>query len=157
MIRMSFDFSKIHAKLDQIAEQAREAARPAAQAGAQVFYDEVRARAPVGSKDEHYFYGMSAKKAPKGAKKARAYAFTRGNLRNSVYQYRLRHHDEGLRVTYVVSWNHKEAPYGAMVEYGTSRAAAKPFLRPAFDAAQGRANGAVKKTMMLRIKQALKK
>jgi len=32
-----------------------------------------------------------------------------------------------------------------------------PLLRPAFDAAQGRANGAVKKTMMLRIKQALKK
>ena len=34
---------------------------------------------------------------------------------------------------YHITWNHKDAPHGFMVEYGTSRAAKHPFLRPAFD------------------------
>lgn len=157
MISMSFDFSKVHAKLDQIAATARASTYPAAQAGAQVFYDEVRARAPVGDQDEHYFYGDAAKKAPKGRKKAQAYLLKRGGLRDAVYQYRRRYYDDGGRATYLVSWNHREAPHGFMVEFGTSRAAPRPFFRPAYDAAHDRAVAAVKKTMVMRVKEVLHK
>lgn len=157
MISMRFDFSKIHAKLDQIAQTARDAARPAAQAGAQVFYDEVRIRAPVGDQAEHEFYGDASKKAPKGKKKAKAYLLKRGGLRDAVFQYRRRHYDEGNRATYLVSWNHKKAPHGYMVEFGTSRAAPRPFLRPAYEAAHDRAVAAVKKTMVMKVKEVLRK
>jgi HK97 gp10 family phage protein len=35
--------------------------------------------------------------------------------------------------TYRVSWNKKKAPHGHLIEFGTSRAPAYPFIRPAFD------------------------
>lgn len=155
MINASFDFSKINARLDKITQAAKEAVRPAAQAGAQVFYDEVRERAPVGDQAEHLFYGDAAKKAPKGRKKAQAYLLKRGGLKDAIYQYRLRYYDDGGRSTYAVSWNHKEAPHGYMIEFGTSRASARPFLRPAYDAVRDKAIGAVKKTMAISIKRAI--
>ncbi len=136
------DTSKITARLDRMAGNLQSAVIPAAQAGAQVFYEEVRARAPVGTKAEHYFYGEAAKKARKGNKKAKAYLFSRGTLKDSIYQYRKRYYDDGGHATYVIAWNHREAPYGYMVENGTSHSAAHPFLRPAYDAAADRAQHA---------------
>jgi HK97 gp10 family phage protein len=35
--------------------------------------------------------------------------------------------------TYRISWNKRTAPHGHLLEYGTSRAPAKPFIRPAYD------------------------
>jgi HK97 gp10 family phage protein len=34
---------------------------------------------------------------------------------------------------YRVSWNKKKAPHGHLIEFGTSRTPAYPFIRPAFD------------------------
>ena len=34
---------------------------------------------------------------------------------------------------YRISWNKSRAPHGHLLEYGTSRAPAYPFMRPAFD------------------------
>jgi HK97 gp10 family phage protein len=34
---------------------------------------------------------------------------------------------------YRISWNRSKAPHGHLVEFGTSRAPAHPFIRPAFD------------------------
>jgi hypothetical protein len=36
------------------------------------------------------------------------------------------------RKVYDISWNHQKAPYGFMVEFGTRKAAAHPFLNPAW-------------------------
>lgn len=119
-------------------------------------YEEVKRRAPVGSAAEHYFYGSAAKKAAKGDKKARAYLFTRGNLKRSIYQF----HNKKLSVkgkdVYSISWNHKKAPYGNFVEYGHSGYAASPFLRPAYDAVRAKAMRAVKTRMREEIKKAIK-
>jgi HK97 gp10 family phage protein len=35
--------------------------------------------------------------------------------------------------TYRISWNKRLAPHGHLIEFGTSRAPAHPFIRPAFD------------------------
>lgn len=34
---------------------------------------------------------------------------------------------------YRISWNKRKAPHGGLIEYGTSRSPAYPFVRPAFD------------------------
>lgn len=148
MISASFDFSKINARLDKITVAARESTRAAAQAGAQVFYDEMRARVPV-SDHAHFFYGRSSRKT--GVR----YYFEPGNLRDSIYQYRLRYYDDGGKTTYAIAWNQRKAPYGHMVEFGTSRAPAHPFLRPTYDAVRGTAVEAVKQVMAAELKKVL--
>lgn len=54
-----------------------------------------------------------------------------GNLNRSIYMAK----DKGLsntaRAVYDVSWNKKIAPHGHLLEFGTSRAPAYPFVRPA--------------------------
>ncbi|MDZ7863381.1 HK97-gp10 family putative phage morphogenesis protein [Acidovorax sp.] len=154
MISGSADFTKLFARMDTIKVGAVEAARPAAQAGAQVLHDEVERRAPVGTEAEHYFYGKAAARAAKGDKKAKAYLFTRGNLKAAVYQYFNKRLSGNGRAVYSIAVNRQKAPYADMVENGTSRAAAQPYLRPAYDAASGRAVKAAKSTWARLVKKA---
>ncbi|WP_101048679.1 HK97-gp10 family putative phage morphogenesis protein [Macromonas nakdongensis] len=131
-IKVAFDDSKAQAKLDAMLAASRSAVRPAAQAGAEVLYQEARLRCPV-SEAPHFFYGTSYKKT------GQRYLFAPGTLRDSIYQVFSKDNSQGHgqgydRVTYHIAWNHQKAPYGFMVEFGTSRAPAHPFLRPAFDA-----------------------
>jgi len=121
----TLDLTGINAQLDQLTANARTSARKAAQAGAQVYYDEVRARVPVSAKPH----------STKGKKQT----FTPGTLRRAVYQAFVENESSAGQATYRVSWNKSHAFYGRFVEFGTAKMAAKPFLRPAFDAAQPRA------------------
>ena len=124
---IGFDFTGVFDSLDETPEAAGKAARVAAQAGAEEFYLEVRIRCPV-SAEAHYFYGRQSKKT--GVR----YLFQPGNLRDSIYQvYSKDKSIEGVKATYHIAWNHRKAPYGFMVEFGTPRAPASPFLRPAYD------------------------
>lgn len=149
MFSIEFDYAKIAKKLDGITEASKDALRPAAQAGAEIFYLEARMRAPV-SDGSHFFYGSSSKKS--GVR----YFFKSGNLRDSIYQYYNKRASTPEKAVYSISWNHRKAPYGYMVEYGTSRAPAHPFLRPAYDASAARARDAVLDVMRNSIKQATK-
>lgn len=108
---------------------------------AKVIYDEAHARVPV-STEGHWFYGTSFK-AQTGRKfrdgTARSdwaggtkYWFEPGTLKSSIYRVYSPEKSNEERKTYRISWNKKEAPYGSMVEFGTSRAPAHPFMRPAF-------------------------
>ena len=64
-----------------------------------------------------------------------------GNLSSSIYwAYSPERSTEGKK-TYRISWNTKKAPHGHLVEFGTSRAPAHPFVRPAF----GKVDEAIKK------------
>ena len=54
-----------------------------------------------------------------------------GNLRDSIYMARDDESSNDERATYVVSWNKRKAPHGHLLEFGTSRMAARPFVRPA--------------------------
>ena len=107
-------------QVEGIEQRLKDAIRPAAYAGAMVYYNEVRMRAP----------------------------YRTGRLRDSIY---IAHSDDnsqpGVRETYHVSWNKKQAPHGHLLEYGTRRMAARPFLRPAHDAAKARAEAAVMQTL----------
>jgi len=119
------DTAQFKQALSAKAKQMHAAARPAAQAGAQIIYAAAKANVPV-SKGAHWFNGTHSK-----------YQFNAGTLRDSIYQvYSKDKSREGL-ATYHVAWNHKKCPYGFMVEFGTSRAPAHPFLGPAIS--EGRA------------------
>lgn len=80
-----------------------------AAAMALVFYDEVRANAL-----KH---------------------FKTGTLYDAIYRVHSIERSTAERVVYEVSWNKTKAPHGHLLEFGTSRAPAYPFLRPAFAAA----------------------
>lgn len=107
---IAYDAKSALAGLDSIALGAQKQVRPAAQAGAQVFYDEVKQNV-----------GRLGRKT--------------GNLDSSIYQVFSKSNSSDKRATYHISWNHIKAPHGHLVEYGTSRAPAYPFVRPAFDTA----------------------
>lgn len=130
---VKFDFAAIGVKLDAITNKANEQTRPAAQAGAQIFYDEVKLRAPVSKK---------ARKSKRGK------TIVPGALRDSIYQAYSVDNSNDERATYHVSWNYKKAPHGHLVEFGTSRAPAHPFLRPSFDARSGDALKAAEARMI---------
>ena len=54
-----------------------------------------------------------------------------GNLLNSIYQVKANDLMTPTRKVYEVSWNRSKAPHGHLIEFGTSRAPAYPFVRPA--------------------------
>ncbi|RYE43967.1 MAG: hypothetical protein EOP24_26325 [Hyphomicrobiales bacterium] len=55
-----------------------------------------------------------------------------GALSESIYYAFSEERSTETSKTYVVSWNKKAAFYGKFFEFGTSKMAARPFLRPAF-------------------------
>lgn len=88
-------------------------------------YDSARNACPV-SNEGHFFYGSSFKKT------GQRYYFAPGNLKAAIYRVYSPERSSANKKTYRISWNHQKAPYGFMVEFGTSRAPAHPFMRPAF-------------------------
>lgn len=56
-----------------------------------------------------------------------------GTLFNAIYRVYAKEKSTSFVKTYQISWNKKKAPHGHLLEYGTSRAPAYPFIRPAFD------------------------
>lgn len=143
-LTIKFDPSLLNKQLDKMGGAALSAVRPAAQAGSQVFYEEMLLRVPVGKKEFHWFHGKSFKTTGK------KYPYNKGDLKRAIYQ--AFSEDKSVVspfaaskggyavATYHVQWRHgdtagfKGAPYGFMVERGTSRAPAHPFMRPSFDA-----------------------
>lgn len=79
--------------IGEFTEESRRATRPAAQAGAQVLYEEVKRNvAKMGRKT--------------------------GNLAASIYQAYSKDNSGPTEATYHVSWNHKKAPHGRLLEWG---------------------------------------
>lgn len=56
-----------------------------------------------------------------------------GKLQNAIYRTYSEEKSSVVLKTYRISWNKSKAPHGHLLEFGTSRAPAYPFLRPAFD------------------------
>ncbi|NLZ12373.1 MAG: HK97 gp10 family phage protein [Alcaligenaceae bacterium] len=111
------DTASLDSWLTSMDERVDEAVRPAAQAMAQVFYDEVKRN--VGKIGR-----------------------VTGNLESSIYQAFSKDNSSQTRVTYHVSWNHKKAPHGHLVEYGYMRryqmyldgqGNVRPMVRPGMD------------------------
>lgn len=89
-----------------------------------VIYEEARSLAPVSSKP-HYFYGTQFKKT--GVR----YLIQPGTLKEAIYRVYSPERSHDTLKLYRISWNHEKAPHGFMVEFGTSRAPAHPFMQPA--------------------------
>jgi HK97 gp10 family phage protein len=58
-----------------------------------------------------------------------------GTLYDAIYRVYAKDASKPDRVVYAVSWNHAKAPHGHLIEFGTSKAPAYPFLRPSFSVA----------------------
>lgn len=56
-----------------------------------------------------------------------------GLLQDSIYLAFKDDRSNGMQIVYSVSWNSRTAPHGHLIEFGTYKMAAKPFLRPAYD------------------------
>lgn len=121
-VTVDFDPSGAFAALDQLAETVgTSVVRTGGQAMAQVMYDEARLRCPIAEKPQRLKGGRYS---------------VPGTLRNSIYQVFSKDNSTDRKAIYHVSWNRKKAPHGHLVEFGTVRAPAHPFLGPAFIARQ---------------------
>ena len=56
-----------------------------------------------------------------------------GLLKSAIYRVYSPEKSTETSKLYRISWNKKKAPHGHLVESGSSRAPAHPFIRPAFD------------------------
>lgn len=133
-MKIAMPLDAFRAAVKEKREQMHRAARPAAQAGVQVIYDAALAKVPVGT-EAHFFYGTSYKKT------GQRYLFYPGDLKRSIYQ-AYSERDSGYgKAVYNVSWNSRKVPYAWMVEFGTSRTPAQPFMGPAI--IENRSNAAI--------------
>lgn len=139
MLKVDFDFSGLEAQLDALQDEINGHLPEAVAAGAAELYKEAKLRCPVSEKD-HVFHGTHGK-----------YSFRSGTLRDSIYRTLSKDNSSATKITYHIAWNHQKAPYGFMVEFGTSKRAAHPFMRPAFDARQDSALRTVKTVLESRI------
>lgn len=92
-LRMELDTAGLDAILDGLGDDVVQAVRPSAQAAAQVLYDQVKAN--VGALGRYT-----------------------GNLDRSIYQKFSPEQSGGMTAVYNVSWNHRTAPHGHLVEFG---------------------------------------
>lgn len=115
----------LSAALDKFAADVREKILFAGVAAmAKVMYEEARDKCPV-SAEAHIFRGTSYKGS------GTEYLFYPGDLKKSIYRVYSPEKSTADSKVYRISWN-KRIPYGDWVEFGNSRMAAQPFLRPAF-------------------------
>jgi len=131
------NLSKLKADLAATAEILNKATRPAAQAGAQIIYDRARMLVPV-STQAHKFYGTNKVYGP----------YSPGNLRDAIYQVFSKDNSYRDVSTYHISWNADKAPYGAMVEFGTSKAPAHSFIGAAIKETKAEVIAAIKQRYM---------
>ncbi|MFD0669719.1 HK97-gp10 family putative phage morphogenesis protein [Ramlibacter sp. MAHUQ-53] len=133
MIRI--DTAAFGQAIEQKKRELEEMARPVAQAGAQVLYERARALAPVSEGNAHWFYGRGGRKYG---------PFAPGTLRRSIYQAYARSKSSAAYAEYHISWNPQKAPYGGMVEFGTSKATAHSFIGRAIAETRGQVTDAMK-------------
>ena len=132
-MRINMNVAQFKEQLRATTDELQKATRPAAQAGAQIIYDAARLNAPV-SKKPHKFYGTHKVYGP----------YAPGNLRDSIYQVFSKDNSYKDVSTYHISWNADKAPYGAMVEFGTSKATAHSFIGKAVTETRAQVRQAIK-------------
>lgn len=117
IFNVSFE-SDVNSALDAYAAKiSGGVARAGAQAMAQAVYEEAKVLAPVADKPHALGGGRYSKP---------------GTLRDSIYQVYSKDNSGNGKMEYHVSWNRKKAPHGHLVEFGTSKKPASPFLHPAY-------------------------
>lgn len=144
-LSMRFDVAAVQDFVSALRDDVQQAIRPAAQAGSQLLYEQVQRNVPRGTQG-HWFHGTSFKKNGK------KYWFDAGTLSKSIYQVYSQDNSGPQLATYQISWNHRKAPYGFMVEYGTVRTRPVGFVRRA-ESAMPRAIEAARTELFKRLKE----
>lgn len=121
---IKFDLNQLKASLNATREKVSEARRPAAQAAAEVIYQEARLNAPVKT----------------------------GKLRSAIYQVHSEDNSGETKTTYHIGVNRRKAPHAHLVEFGTSRAPAHPFLGKAVHEKGTAALQAMRRAFIQRVK-----
>lgn len=104
---MNLNLSGVMLRMDAFEHQIKgQYVRAGSAEAARVLYEEARDRCPVKS----------------------------GLLKSSIYRVHSTRESRPGRDVYHVSWNYTKAPHGHLIEFGTSRMAARSFLRTAFEA-----------------------
>ncbi len=116
-MKISMNVAKFKEQLRATADQLNRATRPAAQEGAEIIYRQAKLDCPV-SEAPHMFHGTHKVYGP----------YPSGNLRDSIYQVFSKDNSFRDVSVYHISWNIEKAPYGFMVELGTSRTPAHSFI-----------------------------
>jgi HK97 gp10 family phage protein len=116
-MKVNIDTSGFKAAMAEKKAKIQGATRAMTQAGAEVIYNGARINVPV-SDHPHMFHGTNAIYGP----------YAPGSLRDAIYQVYSTDNSSASKATYHVAWNHKKAPYGFMVEFGTSKTAPHSFL-----------------------------
>ncbi len=132
-MRVNMNVAQFKEQLRATTDELQKATRPAAQAGAQIIYDAARLNARV-SKKPHKFYGTHKVYGP----------YAPGNLRDSIYQVYSKSNSYKDVSAYHISWNADKAPYGWMVELGTSKAPAYSFVGKAVTETRTQVRQAIK-------------
>ena len=128
MMMIEADLQAAIEQLDHLDDRVSEALRPATLTATRLIFNEIQIRAPQ-SERGHWFYGTNNK-----------YWFEPGSLKKSIYiKYLPEVSEDGQARYYKLGWREKSSelgyvPYAHMVEYGTARAPAHPFVRPSYDA-----------------------
>lgn len=133
MISVSFDRGAVRAMVNDASERLDAAAQPAASAGAKVLYDQVKRNVQtnvMSSTAGHWFHGTQFKVNGK------KYWIEPATLAKSIYYVYSKDNSGAKKKVYHVGWNMQKAPYGFMVEFGTRKAPAHPFLNPAWSRRQ---------------------
>lgn len=137
---ITMNVAKFKEQLQATTAQLQAATRPAAQAGVQVIYDRARQHAPV-SEATHMFYGTNAVYGP----------YSPGNLRDSIYQVFSESRSFKDVSAYEVSWNKSKAPYGFMVELGTSHSSAQSFIGRSVAETRSQVRDAIKRRFLAEV------
>lgn len=132
-MRITMGVGQFKEQLRASIDELHAATRPAAQAGAQIIYERARVHVPI-SKAAHKFYGSHGVYGP----------YNPGNLRDALYQVFSESNSFKDVSTYHISWNKDEAPYGFMVELGTSNAPAHSFIGRSVIETRGEVRQAIK-------------
>ena len=141
-MRINMNISAFKESLNAQLDKLHAATRPAAQAGVQIIYDRARINAPV-STAAHMFHGTHAVYGP----------YSPGNLRDAIYQVFSKDNSFKDVSVYHVSWNKDEAPYGFMVELGTSRAPAHSFIARSVVETRAQVREAIKTRYIAEVKK----
>ncbi|ARL25493.1 HK97-gp10 family putative phage morphogenesis protein [Burkholderia pseudomallei] len=135
------------AKLRALSDIASESTlRQAAVAGAREVLYEAKLRAPV--------YAGAFEGAASGATWTRyGVQYYPGFLRDHlIVAYDKQVSVTGRIASYIVTWT-REAFYGRFIEYGTSKMAARPFLRPSYEAKKADVKHAIDGVIETKIKE----
>lgn len=154
-VSITFD-SNIKEKLLALEKKIKEGMLfKAAAAGAEVLYDEMKIRAPVytGRVYTYKTWTNPRKGDPQQVEMVNAKP---GQLRDSIFRFHDYRRSTEDRQIYLVGPNKRKAPHWYLVEYGTSKWAGNPYVRPTWEAKKAAAIGAAKNRLVELIGEAVR-